>query len=1034
MRKVLSLLTLLLFVGTLAMAQKRDVSGRVVTNSNEPLSSASIVIKGQKTGVTADKNGEFTLKASIGDVLVVSNQGKSKEVTVIDEQMGDIKLPVKVNSYTEISVVGLNQNKKTETIGFATTRVKAAELTQGKVVNFQQGLQGKVSGLNVQQTNSGVFADTRITLRGNRSLTGNNQPMLILDGVPISLAYINSINPNDILDVNVLKSSSATAIYGPDGVNGALIVTTRRGTKGKPSVSVSHTVQLEKVSFLPQLQNQFGSGSSIDAFGYGVYDPIENQTYGDAFDGSLRQIGRDGPNGEQQFATYSSRAGEKLKFWNTGVTNQTDLSYAAGDFYLSAQKVNIKGIQPKDENNRVTFSLKGSKEYNKFKASFGVTYAQQKFNVNAGNLFGGRDYTPYWNVVNTPPQIELTKYKNWKTDYFSTPSGYFNDYYHNPYWVIDNFRNIGRSDDIISDVTLNYRINKNINFTYRLGYTLSSNASKATQAAYEYTDFSKANKYLAATGSLKSGVLDGSSFSDRVNSEVFGTYNKQFKKVNFDVLIGQSFREINSKNVSASSTNLGVDQVFNLSVRKGEPAVSESNAQTRLQRFFGKVNLTFNEWLSGEVTGSYDIDSRLSNPYKYNTKDIGFFYPGANVSLVLSKAIPALKESKTISFLKVRGAASKTGNVNLGAYGLENTFSQTGNFPYGTLLGFSASNTIRLSKYDPEFVKNVEVGFELGIKENKINLEATAFRSTNSNQVINVQYSNATGFSGSVLNAAEFTNKGLELDLRLTPLVKLANGLNIDVKVNYTYLTSEVGKILDGLDELGLGNGNFVIKGQPANVFKLSDFLRDPEGRVIVDKNTGLPSLDPTVKQFGRTTPADILGVNLNITYKNFSLSMVGEYRGGYQIFSGIGGDLDFAGLSTRSAANNRQPFVLPNSSYFDGTKYVPNTDVYIRNLYNFWSTATNTGVNTNYLSSGAFWKLRETALSYTFPDASFRGKAIKGITIAAVGRNLYTWLPRSNQWTDPEFSNTTGNAQGVNNIGNIPPTRTVGLNVAFKF
>jgi TonB-linked SusC/RagA family outer membrane protein len=1019
---------------TLAMAQ-RDVSGRVVTEAGEPLSSASILIKGQRTGVTADKDGLFTLKAKIGDILVVSNQGKSKEVTVVDDQIGDIKLPVKVNNYTEIIVTGLGQSKKSDAVGFATAKVKAAELTQAKVVNLQNGLTGKVSGLNVQSVNSGVFGDTRITLRGIRSLTGNNQPMLILDGVPISLSYISTINPNDVLDVNILKSSSSTAIYGPDGVNGAIIVTTRRGVKGKPSVTVSQTTQFEKVSFMPQLQNQFGSGSSIDALGYGVYDPIENQTYGDAFDGSLRDLGREDENGKIQKVVYSAKSGEKLKFWNTGITNQTDVSYGAGDFYLSAQNVSIKGIQPKDENNRITLNLKATKEYNKFKAGFGVTYGQQKYNVNAGSLFGGRDYTPYWNVINTPPQVELTKYKNWKSDYFSTPNGYFNDYYHNPYWVIDNFRNIGRSDDILGNVQLDYKINSMINITYRLGYTLSSNASKATQGAYEYSGFAKKNKYLAATGSLQGGVLDQSSFSDRLNSEIFATFKKQVNKVSIDALVGQSFREINSKSISASSTNLGIPGVYNLASRKGEPNVSEGISQTRLERYFGKVSLGYNNWLYGEITGSYDFDSRLSNPYTFTKKkDIGFFYPGASASIVLSEAIPSLKDNKYISFLKLRGAVSKTGNVNLGAYALENTFNPSGNFPYGTLLGFTASNTIRLPKYDPEFVKNTEVGFELGLKQNKINLEATAYKSTNSNQILNVQLSNATGYSGTVLNAAEFENRGFELDLKLTPIIKMNNGLSIDLKINYAYQTSEVKKILDGLDELGIGNGNFVVKGSPAFVFKLSDYLRDDQGRIIVDKNTGLPSQNPSTKQFGRTTPSDILGLNLNLNFKNFTLSAVGEYRGGSQIFSGIGGDLDFAGLSTRSAANNRQPFVLPNSSYFDGTKYVANTDVYIRNLYNFWSTAVNTGVNTNYLSSGAFWKIREMALAYNFPDKIFSGKAVKGVSLSVSGRNLYTWLPRSNQWTDPEFSNGTGNAQGLNNVGNIPPTRTMGLNVVFKF
>ncbi|MBC7874013.1 MAG: TonB-dependent receptor plug domain-containing protein, partial [Ferruginibacter sp.] len=410
MRKFASLFTMLMLFAALAFGQNRTISGSVTDEKGDALPGASVTIKGTRTGVSADNTGQFRILAKTGDILVASGAGlEPTEATVGTGSTITISVKRLVLTGTEVVVTALGQTRQPKELGYSVSKVKAAELTQAKSVNLQNGLTGKVSGLNVQTVNNGVFADTRITLRGIRSLTGNNQPMLILDGVPINLSYISSINPNDITDVTILKSASATAIYGPDGANGALVITTKKGSRTKPSISVGHTVQVERVSYMPEFQTQFGSGSSVDAFGYGQYDPIENQCYGDEFDGSIRQIGRDGPNHEQYLTEYIALPKEKLKFWNTGITNQTDVSFSTGDFYLSAQNVLIQGIQPKDVNRRVSLHMAANKEYGKLKASYSLNYTKGNFDVNAGQDFGnGRDYTPYWNLVNTPMQIPVT--------------------------------------------------------------------------------------------------------------------------------------------------------------------------------------------------------------------------------------------------------------------------------------------------------------------------------------------------------------------------------------------------------------------------------------------------------------------------------------------------------------------------------------------------------------------------------------------------------------------------------------------------
>jgi TonB-linked SusC/RagA family outer membrane protein len=1046
MRKIASLFTMLMLFSALAFAQNRTITGTVNDEKGESIPRASVTIKNTRTGVVADDNGQFRILAKTGDVLIVSGSGlELTEFTVGAGSTIIITVKRNITAGTEVVVTALGVRAQPKELGYTVSKVKAAELTQAKSVNLQNGLTGKVSGLNVQTVNNGVFGDTRLTLRGIRSLTGNNQPMLILDGVPISLNYLSSINPNDITDVTILKSASATAIYGPDGANGALVVTTKRGSKQKPQVSVGHTVQVERVSYMPLLQNQFGSGSSVDAFGYGVYDPIENQCYGDAFDGTIRQIGRNGPIDpstglpSQYKVPYKALPKEKRNFWNTGLTNQTDISFSTGDFYLSVQNVLIQGVMPKDVNRRVSVHMAANKEYNKFKASYSINYTKGNYDVNVGSSFGnGRDFTPYWNLINTPQQIPVTRFKNWRTDYWSSPGGYFNDYYSNPYFMIDNFRGRGRSEDIFGNFALEYKATNWLTLTYRLGATISNATQKNTQGALQYTPFDKStNKTIAQSGDLNAAVQDFSATSSRINSEFFATARKKFGSFDINALVGQSFREDNSKNVSVNSGNLFSADLFNVIARRGEPGVGESDFKSRLERFFGKVGVGYKGWAFAEFTGSYDIDSRLAYFYNFDFKNINFFYPGANVSVILSDAIKALKGNKTISYLKIRAAYSKTGNVNLGSQGLENTYGLGFGFPFGTLSGYTSANLLRLPKYDPEFVKNKEAGIEVGLFKNRVNVEATVYSQDNSNQIVDVQYSAATGYTSARLNAAAFTNKGLELDLRLTPLVKIRN-VSIDFKANYTYQDNKVTKIIQGVDQLGIGNGNYVIVGKPAYTFQLTDYVRDDQGRVIVSTTTGLPTIDPVIKPFGRTQPVHLLGLNLSVNWKNLNFAVVADYRGGNQIYrGGLGTGMDFSGISKRSAQNSRQPFIMPNSSYWDGSKYVANTNIYmVSGGYNFWSQSVNTNANTNYLVSGAFWKIREASLSYNMPASwfGFTKGAVKGATFTLSGRNLFMFLPKSNEWTDPEFSNTAGNAQGVDGLDNVPSTRIFGASINIQF
>jgi len=1024
MKKLASLLALFMLVCITTFAQTRTVSGVIKSDKGESIPNATVTESGTKNAVQADANGKFQITIKQNGQLSVTASGFKPRVVNVSGNSVSVELTTAEAQMEEVVVTALGIQKQPRQLGYSTAKVAGKDVTAAKAVNIQNGLTGKVSGLNIATVNNGVFADTRITLRGIRSLTGNNQPLLVVDGVPVALGFLNRLNPNDVDDINILKGASAASLYGPDGVNGVIIVKTKRGTKsGAPVVTVSNTTQFEKVAFLPKFQKQFGPGSSIDANGIGVYDPVENQQYGDEFDGSMRELGRENDKGEIQELPYSPIDGEKLRYFNTGVTMQNDVSISAKDYYLSVQDAQINGTLPGDKNRRTTFSFKGAKEYGKFSADYTLTYTRGKYDVASNGA--------YWEVFNTAQNVPLTKYADWRNYTWASPNHYFNDYYQNPYFIKDRQRSRGTSHDLIGSMTLNYKILPWLNATYRLGTTIATSYYKNTTEAFTFSEYAKHSGKYNSVNDLFASVSDGQSIGSRVNSEVFLTAQKDFGKISVDGLLGQSYRETFSKSVGVSGGNLIIPTLFNISNRTGEPGASESFSETKLMGVFGKLSFGYDNWAFVEFTGRNDWDSRLPKTGQ------SFFYPGASASLVLSDAIAAIKKSNVISYLKVRGGVSKSGNVNLGAYQLEPTYGVAGGFPYGSLPGFTASSSVNNPAIKPEFVLSKEVGFELSLFRNRVNIEATAYSQDNSNQILNIQVSRSTGYSASLVNAADFTNKGLEFDLRLTPLVELGQ-VRLNLKGNYTLQDSRVNSVYEGLNEVGIGNGNFAIVGYPAFMFKLTDYNRAPGGQIIVSKTTGLPSQNPNPIMFGRTMPKHIVGLTPSIEWKGFSFQVTADYRAGHQVYHGIGPDMDFTGISMRSTANSRMRFIVPNSVYDDGTgKYVTNTDVLVRaGGYGFFeATATNRGINSNYLTSAAAWKVREIAITYDLPAKLLsKTKAIKGATLGLVGRNMLMFLPKSNEWTDPEFANTTGNALGVNGSGQLPPTRLYGFNVSLRF
>jgi outer membrane receptor protein involved in Fe transport len=422
-----------------------------------------------------------------------------------------------------------------------------------------------------------------------------------------------------------------------------------------------------------------------------------------------------------------------------------------------------------------------------------------------------------------------------------------------------------------------------------------------------------------------------------------------------------------------------------------------------------------------------------------------------------------LKGNKVLSYGKIRGGLTKVANINLGglggnpygAYSLVNPFVPPLGFPYGSLGGYSQSTTYLNPLIKPETTNEYEVGGELGFLNNRINLSGDYYQSKTKGQSLTAAISSATGFTQKIVNAGLITNNGYELDLKVIP-VKSRN-VTWTVSAYYSHYKNLVNDLLPGVDELqlsfatiandgfsnGLGGGIYAIKGHPYPVIKANDWIRDSaSGKVIVDPVNGMPSVNSNTTIFGNTNPTDILGITSSVTFKGFTLAAVADYRGGNFIMNEIAANLDFEGLSEHSAQNGHQRFIFPNSVVLLNGKYVDNTSVAVSNGGNiggagFWPSAVyGTNIGSPYVVSAAFWKLREVSLTYDFPASVLNSaKFIKKLSLGLVGRNLLMLRPKSNQYTDPEFSSSdTGNAVGRTNENQTPPTRLFGANITITF
>jgi len=1051
MRKFTFLCFAILLFVTTAIAQKGVISGKITDQKGQPVPFATVLIQGSKIGTSADADGFFTIKILKPEILVISGVGiEEKKVAVkVNSEPLTIQVSRTSSNLTEVVVTTAAGTKVSKRLqGFNSTTISSQSLVEAQPTVLASALAGKAAGLQVMATGGGVNPNFRLLLRGQRSLTGNNQPLIILDGNIVTYDLLTNINPADIDNVNILNGPAAVALYGSQASNGALSITTKRPSIGTQSVHISQTTTFETVAFNPKEQKQYGSGGSgygTDTLGQPLYSPLENESYGPKFDGSIRPLGNPLQNGDQLTAKYSF-FNDRNKFWQTGVSNQSDFSLSSADdkssFYLSGQYLNTTGTMLGDNFTRASFRLNGTRKVgNKIHMSYGLSYLQNRYDITSAIT------TIYDQFLNMPGEIPITSFKNWQTNEYANPNGYYNPWYGNPYFTAANNRTKTNNDYLTGIVELHYTPVSWLDLMSNTGLTLRTQTSQSTTNSFHYTAYA-----TSSSGGFKTTIPGSDAESSQYYTELIeklqAVVTRKFNDFSLNAIVGTTIQQDYQKNLSASIGSLVQGGLFNLGNTLNYPSAANGMYQARQLGIFYDVQLGYKNFLFLHTTGRQDQVSIL------NPNNRTFFYPSVDASIILNNAIKPLKDLSWLDFWKLRGSVSKVGQVNLsssgnpyGAYSLIPTYGQGNGYPYNGVAGYAISNTLISPTLKPELTASWEIGTDVRMFRNIVDASVTYFDEHTTNQTLTTGISYSTGSNSLLTNAGETESKGLEASLKLTPISNKT--WLVSIGATYTYSDNKVIAIPSGLTKLTLsaygdGTGSYAIPAYQFPEIMGYDYVRH-NGKVVVDPSSGMPQVNQTIVTLGNANARNILSFTPSVTYKAFTLAAVFEYRGGFKRYNSIGFDMDWSGMGIRTVEFNRQRFVFPNSTYQNaGGTWVDNKTVLISENGNgnggFWTDATeNYNVTSNYITNGAFWKLRELSLSYNVPhELLAKTKVIKSATIGLQGRNLFLWVPKDNLYTDPDYSDTSTGTNSGNGIGltgyQQPPSRYFGFNVSVNF
>lgn len=1042
-RSLLLLLLACLLIGSETLAQSRSVSGQVISSEDgSAIPGVSVFVKGTNQGTTTDAEGRYTINAA-GDntTLIFSFIGfKMQEIVVGNRLTLNVSLENEAKELGEVVITAFGVSQEKRALGYAVQEVGGDKFTTTRDQNIVSSLSGRIAGANVVTSSGGVGSSSRIVLRGASSITGNNEPLFVVDGIPISNRTTGNsssgggadfgngaadINPDDVESITVLGPNAA-ALYGSRASNGVILITTKsgKGSKGL-GVSVNVSNQYDSPMRLPDFQNSYGQGPINNFFQY--IDGANGEEGTDESWGMPLDIGLEAvqwTSGGKYAEAWRSRPDNVRNFFQTGRLTTQNISLSGsnttGNYRLSLTNLEQVGTLINTDLSRKTIALNAGLNLSpKLSTDFSANYVRGKSDNRPTYGYSGQN--PIQQFIWSGRNVDLQALKNYKKLPSATtglgagitPINWNDRFQNNPYWSAYNSINANQRDRVFGNVKVNYKLTDWLSVFVRTGV--------------DY--FTEGQTRIQAKGMLSSSNANG--FYQEYKETNFEA-NTDFlvsahRDINTDFTVNASFggnrRDQKFEQMAATANELELPGVYNLSnVKSGiAPIMANFKNQKRVNSLYGSFNLSYKNYLFLDVSGRNDWSSTL--PVNGNS----FFYPGVSLSATLSDIFEI--ESNTLSFLKARGSWVQVGS-DTNPYALIQTFSFRS--PWGAVLSPTEANSLLNPQLKPEITTSVEAGIEASFFKGRLNATITGYKKSTRDQIIPIQISASSGYTSRNTNIGEMVNKGFEIQLGGSPVV-LSNGFEWNVSFNFARNFNMVTELAEGLESLTLGGQwNVSVQARVGEAYGSlygPGFKRDPKGNIIHGED-GLPEIDTNYKILGNVTPKFTSGITNTFSFRGLSLDILIDGRYGGDVYSMTTTWGRYAGILEETMIGRELGIVgkgvIANG---DGT-YRRNDVVVSAEAYN--NRAYSNNVAESSIFDGTFIKLRQVQLGYRLPNTLLKKLPIRDVTVSVVGRNLallYSTIPH----IDPETSFSSANgAQGME-FGQIPTNRSIGFNINFK-
>lgn len=1055
-RKLLILSLLLVAMASQLWAQERAVSGKVTSaEDGSGLPGVNILIKGTTTGTVTDIEGNYRISVpDAGTVLQYRAIGLlTQEVEVGSRSVIDVQLQADVKELAEVVVTAIGIEQEKRSLGYAVQNVESKDIVNARESNIVNSLAGKIAGVQINSSGGQAGSSSRIIIRGNSSLTGNNQPLFVIDGIPIdnsqtagnagtesslfngsSSNRAADIDPNNIEDVTVLKGAAATALYGSRGANGVIMITTKRGkksTQGKPNISLSTNYGISSPvirgfqdEFLQGINGSYQNGLPLGEGGFRSRDPLTNPTNAGASQGSTSW----GPSryAIDQYTLDSigmpTIYDPRRDFYRNGVTVENNISISGGNdqftYLLSYSRLNEEGIVPTNDFKRNSFLAKIDANLSKkLKYSGSINYVDT-YNKRLTEGNGTRSFLYGLNFW--PISLDVDQYYTESGQYYT----YHQTAYNNPNWLAENNGNYSNVDRIIVNQTLTYQIAEGLSLSNRIGYD-------------GYADLREDEVEVGTRGTPNGRMYTSTIRNTQVNNDLFLTYAKDINEnLSFSAILGNNTNSQTFKQDLLVGTNLNIPGFFDISNASTVTGV-ESDQTIRSTSVYAQASAEYKSMLFLTLTGRNDWSSTLP------ASDRSFFYPSTALGFVFTE-LPFLSGNKILPYGKLRASWAQAGNT-APAYNTVQTYIQSnpgdgvrGNIDVPT----QGQNAFELNpiqangKLRNELITEVEFGADFRFLGDRLGLDMAYYNKVSKDQIISAPVAPSTGFTNKVLNVGEVTNKGFELTITGTP-VKLTNGLRWDVQFNYAKNRTTVGALAPGVESIFLyGFTSPQIRADVTNgygVIWADKFERTNDGRLVIGDD-GLPITSSELGSIGNVQPNWTGGLRNSISWNGLTLSALLDARIGGDI---LNFDLYYSTFYGTSAVTGDRGEVTvwsgvrevgvdenDNPIYVENDIPVVKDQAYYQNFY-----SSNTEL---FVEDASFVKLRELSLSYSLPSKLLDKTPFTAVNLSAIGRNLY--INSNFTYWDPEGSlGGNGNGQGFYHSV-TPGTRSVtfGVNLSF--